>query len=84
MVNDKRQFLTYYISSDETKLIRAFGYGHLIGLVDIISLYDMCMRKAFNEGISGPHVEALRRGCNAISQCKPYRETEEFDVLVRF
>jgi len=69
----------------EERLIRQFGYSHLIPMVDSPpSLYDMCAQKAFINDMKGPHVEALRRACKALSECHPYRMTEEFEQLIEF
>jgi hypothetical protein len=69
----------------EIKLIEAFGYGHLVPIIESgPSLYRMCVEKAFIENLEGPHVEALRRAYRAISKCNPYRCTKEFEKLLEF
>lgn len=94
MSKKNRKELCSYISNtkatatytdNEIKLITAVGYGKELNLIDDpVVLYRMCVVKAFMENQSGPHVEALRRGYNAITFCSPYRKTEEFEKLIAF
>lgn len=72
-------------SKAEIRLITTLGCNYLIkcNLMPPV-LYRMLIEKAFLENLSGPAVEALRRGAKALFSCAPYRLTPEFDQLVTF
>jgi hypothetical protein len=71
-------------SQNELKLFGAFNLAHLVTHLPAPSLYRLAVEEAFLKNLQGPHVEALRRGANAMQEMKPYRKTPEFDKLVEF
>lgn len=48
------------------------------------NLYTILAKEAFVHNRVGPEIEALRRVCIALEQCKIYRMTPEFDKLCKF
>jgi hypothetical protein len=72
------------ISQKEYDMIEAFGYAHLVQFgINVPSVIDMCVTKAFISNEQGNHVESLRRCLNAIKTCNPYRCTPEYDSLIQ-
>jgi hypothetical protein len=75
-------------SKAELKLISVLSshWFNIIKQTSIIpsSIYGMIAQELFIENRQGPEVDALRRVCRAISDCKPYRRTPEFDALCKF
>jgi hypothetical protein len=74
-------------SDAEKKMFVELGYDKsLFDYIDPVGLYRMAVTKCFLNNLSGPAVEALRRGGNAVLEYRPrvYRMTAEFDKLVEF
>ena len=72
-------------SDNEIKLFNLFGYQTLMDYgTNPITIYEMCVRKAFMYNMVGPHIEALRRGYVAIQECSAYRDTEKFEKLIEW
>jgi hypothetical protein len=72
-------------SENEVKLLSMFDVTKsVIGHVVPIVLYRMAVEEVFLQNLMGPHVEALRRGFDALMYSKCYRMTKEFDYLVSF
>lgn len=78
------------LSDAEHKLFKALGHEWLIKqceheyAIPAPKAYDMVAMEMFKENRTGPAVEALRRGINALHNCKVYRLTPEFDELISF
>lgn len=75
-------------SEAELKLIKAIS-PHWYGVVHKAevsqpSLYNILAHECFIENKRGSEVDALRRACKALSECRVYRMTEEFDQLCEF
>lgn len=75
--------------SDAEKRLIAACSSHWRRIIDRTeinppNLYDRLALEAFINKEKGPHIEALRRACKALSVCKPYRMTKEFDELCNF
>lgn len=82
--------LEEFYSPQEIRMFRDLGWGYLFN-EDTLSnqvkpwaLYSMAVEKAFIEKQEGGAVEALRKGTLAFIQCKPYRKTPEFEVLIAY
>lgn len=71
-------------SAAEVKLFTALGHADLLEHLTEMGLWDFTVKKVFIEKREGPEVEALRRGYKAISECKIWRMTAEFDALITF
>jgi hypothetical protein len=73
-------------SLQEIKLFTALGFDYLIEVTSIEppTLYRMAAEQAFLNNVSGPAIEALRRGLTAITKCQYYRMTPEFEALISF
>ncbi len=76
-------------SSAEENMFHGCEYGHMLvrvydGDMDIMTIYRMCVEKAFCNNSQGPAYDALRRAYKAIRQCTHYRMTPEFDKLISF
>ncbi len=74
----------HQISDKEFDMIYAFGYANLVERgINITSVLDICMVKAFTENLQGLHVESLRKCIAAVKNCNPYRCTQEYDNLIQ-
>lgn len=75
-------------SKAEKKLIKSISshWHDVIMITDIapFSLYKILAERAFIDDMNGSNVEALRRVCKALEECKIYRMTPEFDALCEF
>lgn len=71
-------------SEAELRLFDAFGFGDLARVLSPFPLYRACAELAFCDAATGAHVEALRRGLNALNASTVHRKTPEFDALVSF
>jgi hypothetical protein len=73
-------------SDSEKKVFTKLGYSNLLDYVQPVVLYRMAIEICFLDNLSGPVVDALRRGGNALLRNRPniYRMTEEFNKLVEF
>lgn len=73
-------------SDQEIKLFSSLGYENIIGLnsIEPIVLYRMAAEEVFIKNISGPNVDALRRGLKAIVYCECHRNTWEFENLISY
>ncbi len=72
-------------TQNEQKLFLALGFGHLMAVIENPpALYRMAVETHFIENNQGPAIEALRRGFGALSACKPYRCTSDFEKLIEF
>jgi len=75
-------------SKAELKLIKSISpqWGNVVTKTNIApsSLYKILAERAFIDNATGPDVEALRRVCKALEECKIYRQTPEFDSLCEF
>ena len=47
------------------------------------TVLDILGKECFLEERKGPAVDSLRRCLKAISECKPYRKTKEYDDLIQ-
>lgn len=73
------------IRNSEKKLFVAFGFKlEAIAHIPIVTMYRLCMEKAFLENLQGLHVEAARRACRALFVDGIYRGTPEFDEMIQF
>jgi len=72
-------------SENEKKLFRALGCKEELYHLPPTSLYTCVTLTVFVENLQGPHVDALRRAIQAvIVSGKPYRNTPEFENLIKF
>lgn len=72
-------------SPGEIKLFTMFGCADLVQHIDCpMTLYRICVEKAFLDNMQGSHVEALRRVYLALRTGAPFRMTDEFEQLVEF
>jgi hypothetical protein len=77
-------------SDQEIRMFRDLGWSYLFEgkYVDhpiaVWAMYKMAVEKAFINNNQGPEVEALRKGMKAITECKPYRNTPEFEELIHY
>lgn len=73
-------------SEAERRLFTELGYADLLNEIfyveNPISLYEKVGAEVFRDGRTGLHVECLRVGLRAISHCKPWRGTPEFDAMI--
>lgn len=72
-------------SAKELCMFEALAIGNmgtLIENLDPVALYEHTAMIAFRQGMSGLAVDSLRRCCEALSACKPYRRTKEWDALI--
>lgn len=75
-------------SEAEQNLIKAISehWYHVIHSTDMIpvTLYRILAVECFINNKQGPAIEALRKVCKAIEDCKIFRHTKEFDDLCKF
>jgi hypothetical protein len=77
-------------SDQEIRMFRDLGWGYLFqgsyedNPIATWAMYKIAVEKAFIENTQGPAVEALRKGTRAITECKPYRRTPEFEELIKY
>ena len=71
-------------SDKEISMFKYFGVDNLIGdkYIGAISIYKVCVEKAFCEDLKGPYVDSLRRCMNALNSFQCNRMTSEFDKLI--
>ena len=72
-------------SDNEIALFEDLGYFKGISCenFDPVPLYRMAAVKAFLCDDRRPCVDRLRKACQAIENCSPYRQTKEFDDLIK-
>lgn len=72
-------------SNEELELLEYFGYKDLVMCVslDVSSLYNMMVSKAFLDGIENKYTKGLRVAYKSFAKCNPYRMTSEFNNLIR-
>lgn len=68
----------------ELLLIKFFGLGHLDRCINRIDILEIIGRRCFIEDHRGMEVDSVRRCLQAIHNCSPFRETEEYDKLIEF
>lgn len=79
-----------YYSDQEIRMFKDLSWGYLFegtfvdNPVEVWPMYRMAAEKAFIENTQGPAVEALRKGIRAMTECKPYRRTPEFEELIKY
>lgn len=72
-------------SENEIKLLSQFSScKNIIGRIMPVVIYRMAVEESFLKNLNGPHIEALRRGFNAIIYCTHSRMTKEFEDLISF
>ena len=70
-------------SQKEQDMFAALGYTDLMDSIDPIGLYNMAARRVFEKNIQGAAAQSLRRTSKAISDSSPYRNTPQFDNLIK-
>jgi len=71
----------YEISNNEQKLFSSFGFGDIADRVPVVTLYRLCVEKAFIENMKGDNVDILRRCAKAMRDTSMYRMTPEWEAL---
>lgn len=74
---------SYNLSEKELSLVTYFGYQDLLEHVPILTIYRMCLEKAFLNNDNSKYAESLRQVIKAINSCKVYRMTPAFDNLIQ-
>jgi hypothetical protein len=71
-------------SDKEIKLIKHFGFEHLINTDSIVAptLYRMMAEKAFLDAEEGLYAQSLRRCIIAFNTGSVFRNTPEWDKLI--
>jgi hypothetical protein len=75
--------MTCEFSDKERDLFVFFGLSNLIDYIEPVTLYQMCVEKAFLDDIQGPYVDSLRRCYKALRNCSVYRMTQEWDEMIQ-
>ena len=82
--------LNLYYSDQEIRMFKDLGWTYLFegtfieNTVEVWTMYRMAAEKAFINDAKGQAVEALRKGIRAMTECKPYRRTPEFEELIHY
>lgn len=77
-------------SDQEIRMFKDLGWGYLFegsfvdNPIQVWGMYKMAVEKAFINKTEGPAVEALRKGIKAMTECKPYRRSPEFEELIHY
>lgn len=71
-------------SKEEIKLFKSFGCETLLTNCAAFHAYRYLTERVFIENLSGPNVEALRRGYSALCDLSCLRKTSEFNSLISF
>lgn len=70
----------------DKELLMFVYFGIQLGMIRYLSISDMyqiMVNDAFMKNMEGPAVESLRRCFSAFRNCTTFRETPEFDDLIR-
>jgi hypothetical protein len=70
-------------SKNEQKIIEHFGYSHLMTVIDPLGMIRLMVEKAFLDNDQTVYAEALRRGVKVLGYGKIYRETPEWEYLLK-
>lgn len=82
--------LNLYYSEQEIKLFKDLGWTYLFtgsyveNPIEPWAMYQIAAEQAFINNLQGPIIDALRKGIKAITECKPYRKTPEFEELIKY
>jgi hypothetical protein len=68
-------------SEKEQRLFHALHFGDFLTQEPSLA-YKTLGYHCFTHNLAGPLVESVRRCCNAMSNCNPYRLTGKFDALI--
>jgi len=73
-------------SKRERELLKFFGVAKMIEArsMPVMAVYRSAMEQAFLDDMQGPEVESLRRCMRALQKGEPYRNTPEWDELIKF
>jgi len=75
-------------SEAEIKLFNSLNLEHMLNApVNPMAVYRFAVEEAFLNNLSGPNIDALRRGVTVLvrdTESKVFRKTKEFDDLISF
>ncbi len=79
--------MKYNYSNAEIKIIETISPSSLQLTTESIypsTVFEMMAIQCFIENKTGPAVDALRRALKASRNCNPFRETPEYEELIKF
>lgn len=75
-------------SEAEIKIFTSMNLEHMLNApVNPMAVYRFAVEEAFLNNLSGPNIDALRRGMTSLVRDtteKVFRKTKEFDDLISF
>ena len=79
--------MKYNYSETELKMIETISPSSLRLTTEAVCpsvVFEMMAIQCFIENKTGPAVDALRRAIKASRNCYPYRESPEYEELIKF
>ncbi len=84
MRNLELKTLKDYLSEKEIEMFSALGLGNFFDLaIEVLPFYRIAVEKIFIANTQSKAADSLRRTADALTQCKIYRRTKEFDDLIQ-